>query len=150
MKMNTKTLVIAALLASLSATAQAESTLTIENPKAFATPATAMSGGGFMQITNTGPTDDALIGIQADFPRVELHTTEFTDGVARMMHVDDIAIPAGETVALEPGGLHIMFMGLNGDPLEEGETIPATLIFKNAGEIAVTFDVVKRDMAHSH
>ncbi|WP_411892004.1 copper chaperone PCu(A)C [Yoonia sp. SDW83-1] len=146
-----KPLKLAALAAFtlMASTAQAEN-VSIENARAFATAPTAMAGGGFLTITNTGDQDDTLIGIRADFPRVELHTTEFTDGVARMMHLDAIPVPAGEAVSLEPGGLHVMFMGLRGNPLEEGETIPATLIFENAGEVEITFDIVKRDMAHSN
>ncbi len=146
-----KPLKLAALAAFtlMASTAHADS-VSIENARAFATAPTAMAGGGFLTITNTGDQDDTLIGIRADFPRVELHTTEFTDGVARMMHLDAIPVPAGETVSLEPGGLHVMFMGLRGNPLEEGETIPATLIFENAGKVEITFDIVKRDMAHSN
>ncbi|MDP5084295.1 MAG: copper chaperone PCu(A)C [Yoonia sp.] len=148
--MNRTPLAVLALL-TLSSAAWAEDTLSISQVIAFETPSTAMSGGGFMQITNTGATDDTLISVIADFPRVEIHTTEFTDGIARMKHIDGIPVPAGETVTLAPGGLHVMFMGLNGDPLEIGETIPATLVFAQAGEIPVTFEVVARDMAaHSN
>lgn len=139
-----------ALMTFMGTAALADNTMRIENAKAFATAPTAMTGGGFMTITNTGDQDDSLIGIRADFPRVELHTTEFADDVATMMHVDEIPIAAGETVTLEPGGLHVMFMGLRNNPLVEGETIPATLVFENAGEIDVSFDIVKREMAHSH
>ncbi|PJN92451.1 hypothetical protein CNY89_29595, partial [Amaricoccus sp. HAR-UPW-R2A-40] len=32
-----------------------------------------------------------------------------------------------------PGGAHVMFMGLDGDPFEVGEVIPATLVFEKAG-----------------
>lgn len=118
--------------------------LVIDHPMAFSTAATAKSGGGFLQVTNTGDTADRLIAVKADFPRVELHTTEETDGIARMMHVEAIDIPAGETVTLKPGGFHVMFMGLNGDPFEVGEKIPATLVFEKSGEIEVMFDVEER------
>ncbi len=145
-------LAVLALLTLMAPAAWAETALKIENVKAFATAPTAMAGGGFMQITNTSGADDTLIGVVADFPRVEIHTTEFdSEGVARMKHLHDgIVIPAGETVALEPGGLHVMFMGLRDNPLVEGETVDATLVFENAGEIPVTFDVVKREMTHNH
>jgi len=136
-----------ALLTLTAPAALAESIITIAHSKAFETAPSAMAGGGFMEITNTGTTDDMLIAVAADFPRVELHTTEFTDGVAKMMHVDGIPIPAGETITLEPGGFHVMFMGLRGDPLEVGESIEATLTFKVAGEVPIAFNVVKRDMA---
>ena len=81
-----------------------------------------------------------------DFPRVSLHGTE-TDpqGVTRMIPIDGIEIAPGETVTLAPGGMHVMFMGLDGDPFEEGERIPATLVFERAGEISVEFWVEPRD-----
>ncbi|WP_187429729.1 hypothetical protein ROLI_010230 [Roseobacter fucihabitans] len=118
--------------------------LVIDHPMTFNTAATAQTGGGYLRVTNTGETPDRLIGVTADFPKVELHTTEEKDGVARMMHVDAIDIPAGETVALEPGGFHVMFMGLGGDPFEVGEKIPATLTFEKAGDIEVLFSVEQR------
>ena len=126
--------------------------LVVDHPMAFETAATAMSGGGYLTVTNTGTTDDRLIAVEADFPRVMLHTTEMTDGVAKMRHVDGVDIPAGETVTLAPGGYHVMFMGLDGDPFEVGETVPATLIFENAGALDVVFNIEERDgeaMDHS-
>jgi copper(I)-binding protein len=50
--------------------------------------------------------------------------------------VPSIALPAGEEVKLEPGGYHIMIMGLK-DPIEAGDEYQITLEFENAGEIAV-------------
>ena len=136
-----------AALCTFSQPAWADPALQIESIQAFETAPTAMTGGGFMQITNSGDTDDRLIGVQADYPRVELHTTEFgSDGVARMMHLEDgIVIPAGETVTLAPGGFHVMFMGLRDTPFVAGETVGATLMFEVSGEIPVSFDIVKRD-----
>lgn len=126
--------------------------LVIDHPMAFETAATAMSGGGYLTITNNGTQDDRLIAVQADFPRVMLHTTEMKDDVARMMHIDAVEVPAGQTVMLEPGGMHVMFMGLDGDPFEVGEKIPATLVFEQSGEIEIIFNVEERDgemMDHS-
>lgn len=117
--------------------------LEIMHPMAFETPKMAKAGAGFLTITNTGNTDDVLLEVRADFPKVEVHTTEESDGVARMMHVDNLPIPAGETVELAPGGYHVMFMGLEA-PFEDGQKIPATLIFENAGEVEVTFNVEVR------
>jgi len=126
--------------------------LVIDHPMAFETPKTAMSGGGYLTIINTGSTPDRLIEVRADFPKVQLHTTEEKDGVFKMMHVEAVEISPGETVKFAPGGLHVMFMGLNGDPFEVGEEIPATLVFEKAGEVEVVFDVEERNgeaMDHS-
>ncbi len=119
--------------------------LHIDHPMAFEAPRTAMAGGGYMTITNEGADADRLVEVRADFPRVMLHTTQETDGVARMIHLDAVEIPAGDTVSFAPGGLHVMFMGLDGTQFRAGDSIPATLVFEVAGEIDVTFDVVSRD-----
>lgn len=132
-------------------------TLVIDHPYALETPATAMSGAGYMTITNTGPAPDRLLAVRAAFPRVTLHGTKSdAQGVIRMVQVDGIDIEPGETVILAPGGTHVMFMGLDGDPFEEGERIPATLVFEHAGEIPVEFWVEARnggmtgDQEHDH
>lgn len=146
--MKTLTLAAAAAILALSSVASAHEykigDLVIDHPMTFNTAATAKSGGGYLTVTNNGTTDDKLIGVKADFPKVMLHTTEEKDGIARMMHVDAIDVPAGGSVALEPGGLHVMFMGLGGDGFDVGEKIPATLIFENAGEIEIIFNVEER------
>ncbi len=121
--------------------------LVVDHPMTFATAPTAQTGGGFFTITNHGTQSDRLVSVTADFPRVEIHTTVMDGDVARMMQlVDGIEVPPGETVTLMPGGMHIMFMGLRGDPFEVGEEIPATLVFENAGSMDVLFMVEERNM----
>lgn len=70
-----------------------------------------------------------------------MHTTQMTGDIARMVHLDAVGIPAGETITFAPGGLHVMFMGLNGDPFEVGETFDAVLVFETAGEMPIVFHV---------
>lgn len=119
--------------------------IVVDHPMAFETAKTAQTGGGFMTITNTGTQADRLVSVAAEFPRVEIHTTEMDGDVARMMRLDDgIALQPGETVTLMPGGFHIMFMGLGGDPFEVGEEIPATLTFENAGTLDIKFNIEER------
>lgn len=55
-----------------------------------------------------------------------------------MQQQEKVPVPDGETVVFEPGGLHVMMIGLM-DDLGEGETFPLTLVFQNFGEI--TLDV---------
>lgn len=119
--------------------------LTVRDAYAFETPGTAMTGAGYLTIENVGPLPDRLIGVTADFPQVMVHRSEETDGVARMIHVDTVDIAPGQTVTFAPGGLHVMFMGLSGDPFEVGEEVPATLLFEQAGEVPVMFKVIARD-----
>ncbi|QUJ75628.1 copper chaperone PCu(A)C [Sulfitobacter albidus] len=122
--------------------------ITVDHPMIFETAKSAKVAGGYLRLTNTGPTADTLIAVSADFaPRIELHLSETDDlGVARMTKQEGgIAIPAGESVTLQPGGLHVMFMGLDGEPLVAGDKIDATLVFEDAGALDVTFNVEARD-----
>jgi hypothetical protein len=91
-----------------------------------------------------------LLAVRAGFPRVMMHDTETVDDIATMFHIDSLVIPAGETVTFAPGGKHVMFMGLDGDPFEEGETVPATLIFEKSGEIDIEFNVETMLDGHDH
>ena len=118
--------------------------ISVHHPYAIETPKMVKSGGGYMTITNNGKEDDALIAVKADFPQVMLHKTVIKDGVATMPHMHKVELKAGETVTFEPGSLHVMFMGLGGDPFEVGEKIPATLVFEKAGALDVVFNVQAR------
>lgn len=123
--------------------------LTVDHPMTFETAKTVKVAGGYMIITNSGDTSDRLLEVRSDIaPRIELHLSQTDDnGVARMMKQDGIEIPAGGTVSLVPGGLHVMFMGLADDPLEKGEVINATLVFETAGTLDVVFAVEERNAA---
>jgi len=99
----------------------------------------ARNGAAFLTIMNKGDADRLLAASAEVSARTELHTHSMdAEGVARMRPVDHIELPAGETVTLQPGGLHVMLMGLNA-PLKQGDSFPLTLRFEKAGD--VTFDV---------
>ena len=115
--------------------------LVVQDPVARATPATAMAGAGYFTIVNMGDTPDRLISVEADFPRVEMHDTKVENDIATMFEVEGVEIAPGDTVTFMPRGKHVMFMGLNGDPIEVGEEIPVTLTFETAGALEVTMTV---------
>jgi hypothetical protein len=77
--------------------------------------------------------------------RAELHESDMQDGVMRMRAVEAVEVPAHGQAALEPGGLHVMLIGLKA-PLEEGGSFALTLVFENAGEVEVVTTI--EDIAH--
>jgi copper(I)-binding protein len=106
---------------------------------AYARASNTKAGAAFMVIENSADEADRLIDARATVSaRVELHThKENGDGIMQMIHVKDgFEIPAGGKHMLMRGGDHVMFMGLNA-PFEQGATIPVTLVFEKAGEVAV-------------
>lgn len=109
-----------------------------------ATPPNAKAGGGFVIIENTGGADDRLVAASAPVSaRTELHEMAVVDGIMKMREMaDGIPVPAGATVELKPGGLHVMFMGL-AEPLKEGGRVPVTLTFEKAGTVTVDFTIEK-------
>lgn len=119
--------------------------LIVAHPHSFPTAKTARSGIGYLTLMNNGDAADRLIEVRSPFLRATLHETVVEDGIARMIGTDGFDIPAQSRVTLEPGGKHIMFMGLDGDPLEVGERFLVTLVFERAGEIEVEFWVEDRD-----
>ena len=99
------------------------------------------NGAGYMTLRNTGTRPDKLIAASTPLARtVELHTHIREGEVMRMRPVADIPVPAGQTVRLRPGGLHVMLIGLT-EPLRQGAEVPLTLRFEQAGEVRITLEV---------
>lgn len=115
--------------------------LAIEGAWARATPDGAKVGAGYLTIRNTGSEADTLLSVSVPVAaRGEIHDMTMTDdGVMKMRAMPEgIEIPAGGSVALKPGGMHLMFMDLTG-PLVAGSSVPVTLTFKSgaSGEVTV-------------
>ncbi len=107
-----------------------------------ATPKGAPVAAGYLTIKNTGTTADRLIGGASDVAaKFEVHEMSTDNGVMKMRPIKGgLEIKPGETVALAPEGLHIMFVGLK-KQLAAGDHIKATLEFEKAGKVEVDFDV---------
>ena len=116
--------------------------LKIGHPWSRATPNGAKVAGGYLTVTNTGSEPDTLTGGTFEAAGgVELHSMSMEGGVMKMAPVEGgLPIKPGETVALKPGGYHLMFTGLK-DPLKKGETVKGTLTFAKAGSVPVSFTV---------
>ena len=149
--------------------ASASASIAVTDAWARTSPMVAMAGALYLTIANTGGLDDALIGASVD-PSVagiaEMHetvavaaddSTSMTtaegmpaatagsgETMMEMRPVDRIVAPANGSVALEPGGYHIMLMDLAA-PLAAGGTGDVTLTFESSGDMEVTADV--RDTA---
>lgn len=112
----------------------------IEQPWARPSLGQAPNSAAYARFTNTGETSDRLIAasVSSDVARaVELHTHINDNGVMRMRKVEGgIEIGAGETVTFEPGGLHIMLIGLQRKVVID-ERLPMTLTFEAAGEVVI-------------
>ena len=109
---------------------------------AFSYPTTGRSGAGYFTLTNDGAAD-ALLDVEADYPKVMLHKSMMKDGVMTMEHQMRVVVPPQGEIEFAPGGYHVMFMGLK-EGWGVGDDIKATLIFEKSGSLEVTFKVIER------
>lgn len=102
----------------------------------------AKSGGAYLTIENKGATADKLIGVSTIAAQLaQVHEMKIEGDVMKMNEIEGgMEIPAGGSVSLAPGGMHIMLMGV-GSPFEEGECLELTLTFEKAGEVPVLLNV---------
>lgn len=126
--------------------------LKISSPWARATPPSAPTGGGFLTITNTGTgtATDQLISVTSPVAElVQVHEMKMEGDIMRMRKVEKgLEIPAGGTVTLAPGGIHLMMMGLKGQ-LKQGNSVPVTLVFEKAGRIDIELAVEAMGASHA-
>ena len=131
------------LIVSVPATAagNASSDITISAPFVRAVPTGVQNSAMFLSLQNAGKQDHALVSATSNISRVvELHTHTNVDGMMRMRKVEKIDLPAGQTTVLQPGGLHVMFIGLK-NALAEGQQVSVNLAFEDGSTKSVTAPV---------
>jgi copper(I)-binding protein len=87
------------------------------------------------------PSGARLVDVTTPVGDAAIHEMKMDGNVMRMRELDNgVALPAGQTVELKPGGYHVMFIGLKA-PFAKGQKVPATLVFEKAGKVDVEFMV---------
>ena len=116
--------------------------LIVTEARARATPPAVSVGAIYFSITNAGATADRLLSVSTPAAdKVELHESRTAQGVVEMRAVPSVECPPGATVKSEPGGLHVMLIGLT-QPLKAGSEIPVSLQFRDAGVLRLKVPVI--------
>jgi len=128
--MNRSTAAVIGALLSLAAAAASAQT-TVKDAWIRGTVAQQKATGMFAQISSAQ--GGRLVGASSPVAGVvEVHEMAMEGNVMKMRALaDGLALPAGQTVELKPGGYHVMLMDLK-QPLEAGSTVPVTLVFEGA------------------
>jgi copper(I)-binding protein len=99
------------------------------------------NGAIYFVIDNRGSNPDALSGASTDVAEVvEMHESRMNGDVMQMQQLDSVPLERSSETKFEPGGLHLMLVGLKKD-LQVGEEVPITLHFTNAEDITVSVPV---------
>ncbi len=111
--------------------------LTIGHPWAAASHGAAKTAAVYVTFVNDGAKSDRLLGVTTPVAaHATLHTNEKMGDVNHMQAMPGLDIPAGKTVEMKPGEMHIMLEGLL-HPLKEGDKLPMTLKLANEGDVEV-------------
>lgn len=138
-----RTLLMIAVLALVAGACGSDDDASLSVSDAWSRPATGPNGAVYLTIEG-GDADTALTGVSVSTDvagMAQIHQTVMrTDGSMGMTMIPEVEIPAGTTVAMVPGGVHVMLMDLAA-PLELGMTVDVVLTFDNGTEITTTADV---------
>ena len=125
------------------------SSLMIEGAFARASSGHGKNSAAYLSIHNHSPNDDYLIDAKTNIAAMtSIHNHINDKGIMKMRAVKQIVIPGDGSIRLQPGGFHIMLMGLK-KPLVEGDKFDLKLVFKNAGNIMCSI-IVKKVHAMGH
>jgi len=121
----TRLITTTASLLALSVAAHAQTT--VSEPWVRGTVAQQKATGAFFQITSVG--GGTLLSASSPAAAVvEIHEMAMEGSTMKMRALPKgLALPAGKTVALQPGGYHVMLLDLKA-PLKAGDKVDLTLV----------------------
>lgn len=116
--------------------------LTIGDPWVRASVGLAQPTAAYLSITNPGGSAEGLLSASSPgAAMVEIHETSMaSDGTMGMHPIARLDVPAGGSVALAPGGFHLMISGLKTE-LRPGDRLELDLVFDRAGKVVVQAEV---------
>lgn len=108
--------------------------ITISDAYVRAVPPNLLNSASFMKITNQSSKAILLQSASSDVAKnVELHEHVMNNGMMKMQQVSHIEIPANSSMTLQPGGYHVMLIGLN-KKLKEGDAVTQIKLSFSNGE----------------
>jgi copper(I)-binding protein len=123
----------------LASTAFAADTVTVSNAWVRATAPGQEVGAAYLDMKSAS--DARLVKVETSAAgSVEIHSMAMKNGVMKMRMLEEMALPAGKTVSLAPGGFHLMLFDLK-QPLKAGEKVLFTFIIKDRKGKATTQQV---------
>ena len=103
----------------------------------------------YMTLTNAGTEADKLVAVEVKAAeRVEIQKAKKGSGAASYETIAAVGLGAKKTVAMQPGGMRVLLIGLK-EPLRHEYTLPMTLVFERAGRVEIQA-VIQKSAAEGH
>jgi len=138
------------LLFPLFVWASVASHIRVADPYVRATPPGQKNTAAYVELGYEDSHPASIVAVYTPIAKkAQMHTVEEVKGVAKMMQVSHIQLKPGSTTSLQPGGYHIMLMGLSEDLMPD-DAIPLVFIYDDGSSTLV--DAVVKDIrgGHSH
>lgn len=104
----------------------------VEKARARATQPGQKVGAVYLNLT--APSAQTLVAVRSSAAELsQIHEMQHSQGVHHMREIERLPLPAGKTVSLAPGGLHIMLLELK-QPLTVGSQVALELEFEAQGK----------------
>lgn len=132
-----KSIVLTGLLVSCAATlahADTANSVIVRDAWSRTTPPGITIGVAYFVIDNRGPKDRLLRVSSPAAKQAELHISVMEDGIMQMRPLKTVEVGQRAIVKFEPGGKHVMLIGLQ-QPLKAGDEFPLTLTFEKSGSV---------------
>jgi len=99
----------------------------------------------YLTLRNPTKQTISIVGVESSFAsHAMIHETKTESGQSRMRPHEQLSVPPGQTVKLEPGGLHVMLHGIT-RPAAVGESVPLVLLLADGNKVQV--DAVVRPLS---
>lgn len=138
-------LICAALLLT-ACSASGSGVIEVVDSWASPTPPGAQVAAIYLTIDNDTGDDDRLAAVSTDrCGAIELHATQFEDGIMRMRLADPelLVVESQEQLEMAPGGLHVMCID-PAEPFKDGDQLQLTVTLESAGELTVVTPIENR------
>ena len=99
----------------------------------------SLPAAGYVMLRNAGDAEQTITAATSPAcGSLMLHDSQDNGGTAMMMDVPSITVPAGGSVALSPGGYHLMCMQ---PKMKAGDTVTITLTLQPQGALSFSAPV---------
>lgn len=113
----------------------------VSDARMFLAPVPGNPAAVYFTMTNGGNDDQTVVKAVVEGARTaSLHHTMTSGEMSQMHELPGLAVPAGETVTLSPGGMHVMAEGLE-PALAPGGTAQVTLAFSDNQTVSFPADI---------
>ena len=95
----------------------------------------------YLTIQNSGSQADRLVSASSGVAQaIEIHQSLVQNNVASMKLLDTLDLPAHSTIQFDPGGYHLMLIGVNRN-LSPGDKITVNLQFEKSAPLQIEVEV---------